>query len=492
MCRRRIFLLLILLLILGVPVSTVQAAPAVVLNGQQLSFDVPPVIENGRTLVPLRAIFEAIGATVNWDDATQTVSASKGETSIQLKIGETSAIKNGTKITLDVPAMVIEGRSMVPLRFVVEAFDGVVGFDSEKGIITIHSNQKPSADIVWSRSLPNDCEINVSAVQEVSDGGYMICGTKISEDTATNSNKIFMLKTDKSGVIEWEKVVTEGSLPEWIVEAEDSFVIFDSATQSQIITTDMEGNFISSIKIAGQFGFLPIADGYILYGGPQFVRFDINDEIVWDKNLPEALIVSVMEIEDGFMVLGVDSSYDESGGTVYLWKTNKQGSIIWKKSYADGQEGLLSLFIPCSDSGYLLSVSDAVKTSTGCRVIKIDADGSVEWERHLGGYGAEIINDAVETGDGYVLAGSTESFGAGETDSYLVKLDHQGNLQWEKTIGSKYTEYGDALCLASDGSIVIAVRGESDGTSFDNIHLVKLREAAAEDETPEPLKTINT
>ncbi|HPR94669.1 MAG TPA: stalk domain-containing protein [Syntrophomonadaceae bacterium] len=487
MCRRRIFLLLILLLILGVPVSTVQAAPAVVLNGQQLSFDVPPVIENGRTLVPLRAIFEAIGATVNWDDATQTVSASKGETSIQLKIGETSAIKNGTKITLDVPAMVIEGRSMVPLRFVVEAFDGVVGFDSEKGIITIHSNQKPSADIVWSRTFSEDCGIMISNMQETSDGGYMICGTKIEK---TDKQNIFMLKTDSMGIKKWDKVVTEGS-PDWGAETEDGFVLFEATEQSQIITADKEGNFVASIKLAGYFNFASALDGYILYSGSRIFRYSINDEVIWEKNLPNAFIVSVLETEDGFMVLSVDSN-GSFGGKVYLWKLNEKGSIMWKKSYFNGQAGLLSLFLPCSDSGYLLSVSDAAETNSGCRTIKIDADGSVEWERYLGGAGGEIIIDAVETEDGYVLAGSTDSFGAGESDSYLVKLDLQGDLQWEKTIGSKYSEHIGAIWPASDGSIVIAVRGESGGDSFDKIYLVKLRESAAEDETPDPVETINT
>lgn len=90
-------------------------------NGK-IAFDQVPVIENGRTLVPLRAIFERIGATVEWDGATQTVKATKGDTTISLTIDNTTAYKNGEAITLDVPAKILNGRTLVPVRFVADCF----------------------------------------------------------------------------------------------------------------------------------------------------------------------------------------------------------------------------------------------------------------------------------------------------------------------------------------------------------------------------------
>ena len=88
----------------------------------KIAFDQVPVIENGRTLVPLRAIFERIGADVQWDGATQTVTATKGDTSISLTINNTIAYKNGQAITLDVPAKILNGRTLVPVRFVADCF----------------------------------------------------------------------------------------------------------------------------------------------------------------------------------------------------------------------------------------------------------------------------------------------------------------------------------------------------------------------------------
>lgn len=106
-------------------VYKVQFKPAlisVLYDGKRIGFDQVPIAENGRTLVPLRAIFEKIGATVGWDNDTQTVTATKGDTTITLTLNSTVATKNGQKITLDVPATSRNGRTLVPVRFVSDCF----------------------------------------------------------------------------------------------------------------------------------------------------------------------------------------------------------------------------------------------------------------------------------------------------------------------------------------------------------------------------------
>lgn len=115
-----------------------QASPQVVLDGRTISFDVPPTIENDRTMVPLRAIFEALGAAVQWDDATQTVTATKAETEIKLVIGG-NAYKNGEPVYLDVPAKLMNDRTMVPLRFVSEAMGCQVYWNDATETVTITS-----------------------------------------------------------------------------------------------------------------------------------------------------------------------------------------------------------------------------------------------------------------------------------------------------------------------------------------------------------------
>lgn len=133
--------LMILLTMCAIPAIAADetAAPTVILDGQTLSFDVPPMIENGRTLVPLRAIFEAMGATVSWDDATKTASAVKGETTVVLPIGSLAPTINGEVYKLDVPAKIVDSRTLAPLRFVGEAFGGTVEWDGTTRTITITS-----------------------------------------------------------------------------------------------------------------------------------------------------------------------------------------------------------------------------------------------------------------------------------------------------------------------------------------------------------------
>ena len=101
----------------------------VLLNGEKLTFDQPPVIMDGRTLVPLRAIFEALGAEVLWEDETKTVTAKKGYTVISLQIGTKAIVIDGTAKELDVPAQIINSRTLVPVRAISEAFGCDVGWD---------------------------------------------------------------------------------------------------------------------------------------------------------------------------------------------------------------------------------------------------------------------------------------------------------------------------------------------------------------------------
>jgi len=111
--------------------DAVPAAPPapeikVTLDGAALSFEVPPQIINGRTMVPLRAIFEAMGAEVVWDPDTQTVTATKGDLAVVLIIGDTSPTVDGEAVALDQPGVIVDGRTLAPLRFVAEAFGGTV------------------------------------------------------------------------------------------------------------------------------------------------------------------------------------------------------------------------------------------------------------------------------------------------------------------------------------------------------------------------------
>lgn len=144
-CQHRFLILLIMsLAFVGICLppafgATGYSTPKVILNGQQLNFEVAPVIENGRTMVPVRAIFEAMGAEVGWNAASQVVTAGKGAITVTMPIGSTTPQVNGTTNTLDVPAKITADRTLAPLRFVGEAFGGRVSWDSNTRTIYINN-----------------------------------------------------------------------------------------------------------------------------------------------------------------------------------------------------------------------------------------------------------------------------------------------------------------------------------------------------------------
>jgi len=125
---------------------------SVYLNGQKVSFDVEPIIENDRTLVPLRAVFEAVGADVQWDEATSTVLANREGTEVVLKIGSLQPLVNGQVWPLDVPAQIVNNRTLAPLRFVGEAFGGQVGWDAAARTVTITTSDTKEKVVIVSSS----------------------------------------------------------------------------------------------------------------------------------------------------------------------------------------------------------------------------------------------------------------------------------------------------------------------------------------------------
>lgn len=121
----------------GTASSTGNKAVSVILNDNTMSFEVPPIIENGRTLVPLRAIFEAMGAVVEWNEETRTVIASKGSNVVVLPLNSTKPTVNGKFYTLEVPAKIVQNRTLAPLRFVAEAFGGQVDWNESTKTVKI-------------------------------------------------------------------------------------------------------------------------------------------------------------------------------------------------------------------------------------------------------------------------------------------------------------------------------------------------------------------
>ena len=126
---------------LAASAAAVSAPIKVVLDGVELQFDVPPATISDRTMVPMRAIFEALGALVYWDNANSIVTAIRGVDVVKVAIGNDSITINGHPNTMDVAPVVIDGRTLVPARFISEALGCDVRWDERSNTVFITSGR---------------------------------------------------------------------------------------------------------------------------------------------------------------------------------------------------------------------------------------------------------------------------------------------------------------------------------------------------------------
>ena len=139
-------MVLMLVMMLAFPAFVAEAAPVplVLVDGRVLELDVDPVLQEGRILVPVRPIFEALGATVHWDETARTVMGLREETVVILTIGEKNALVDGETVALDVPGQIVRGRTLIPLRFVSEAMGAWVNWDSGTFTVSISTDSAGS------------------------------------------------------------------------------------------------------------------------------------------------------------------------------------------------------------------------------------------------------------------------------------------------------------------------------------------------------------
>lgn len=111
-------------------------------NGVEPKFEVAPFIKDGSTLVPFRAISESLKAEVTWNAEERSVTVTKGDITIKLFIGSTTAYVNGKEITLEVPGEITNGSTMVPARFISESLKATVKWESETQSVVIYDEVK--------------------------------------------------------------------------------------------------------------------------------------------------------------------------------------------------------------------------------------------------------------------------------------------------------------------------------------------------------------
>ncbi len=188
------------------------------------------------------------------------------------------------------------------------------------------------------------------------------------------------------------------------------------------------------------------------------------------------IVYQAQETDDGFLLIGTTDSYGQGKRDYFLIKIDTQGKELWNTTYGGALDDVGHNIIPAVDGGFLLA---GVSTSYGAGkydmcVIKINDVGDQEWMRLYGASKIDICESIVQTeSTGYILVGYTNSFGNGDYDMWMMHIDSQGNILWDKRVGGpldemareiKKTPHGEYIVLGTNTnqSIVITINGNGD------------------------------
>jgi len=168
----------------------------VLIDDEVITFDVAPVIREGRTLVPVRKIVESMGGEVAWNEANRTVTVNKGDDNVVLVIDSNLARVNETDVVMDVPAAIIDGRTLIPLRFVSENLDAVVAWDAVTRTISINTpvNIDEEAYALLAASMEKNKDIKKLKMDM--EGELEVSGTGMPEPGSMKMGFVGNMKMD--------------------------------------------------------------------------------------------------------------------------------------------------------------------------------------------------------------------------------------------------------------------------------------------------------
>lgn len=237
---------------------------SVYLNGKQISFDTPPQIINNRTMVPVRAIFEALGASVNWDETTHTIISAKNMTDVILTIDSNTMFVNGSSITLDSPACIVDGRTFVPVRAISEAYNTTVEWSEKNKSVIICSE-----DVFAYKDYPDVPDLgkcyNIPVVNEKNIDGYKVYSyiySDMSNDEYYSylyDNSAFMLGEYSEEATNYEngtldiKYTKKGEYtPRYYIYAsydENDSMLFDVCISDSTISNDNISDYVNNEEL---------------------------------------------------------------------------------------------------------------------------------------------------------------------------------------------------------------------------------------------------
>ena len=373
-------------------------------------------------------------------------------------------------------------------------------------VINLFSQAPPT---LWTKTIGGTSDDTGYSVQEISDGGYIIAG--YTKSFGHGWYDVYLIKTDLDGDTLWTKTyggvgydaghsVQETSDDGYIIVGE-TFTFGAGSSDVYLIKTDADGDTLwtktygGTINDAGMSVEQTSDEGFIItghtrsFGGGAWydlylIKTDVNGDTLWTKTYGDGGDYydggySVQETRDnGYIVAGwtVTPLGKYYHWDVYLVKTDADGDTLWTKKYGGIDDDKGHSVYQTSDRGYIIA-GQTESFGAGSRdvyLIKTDANGDTLWTRTYGGTNQDAGLSVQETTDGkYIVAGYTKSFGAGGYDAYLIKTDVYGNILWTETYGGSYWDEGQAVQQTSDGGYIIVGYASSFGAGLWDVYLIK-------------------
>ena len=331
------------------------------------------------------------------------------------------------------------------------------------------------------------------SVLQTSDGSYIIAGSTKSD--SAGGYDAWLIKADREGSEIWNKTFggPRDDRANSVQQSSDGGYIITGATRSSgaggsdvwVIKTDKDGSKTWDKNIGGQLddegsSIRQTADGgYIIAGKTRsvssngyydalLIKIDKFGNEIWKKTfagpLDDEADLALPTSDGGYIIVGATNSYGAGDYDVWMIKTDGEGNRVWDNAFGGAQ----SERNPWSDGwsaeqtddgGYILTGSTRSFGSGGYDIwaIKTDEAGNKVWDKTFGGPLDDEGDSVLKTGDGeYILAGSTSSYGAGGYDAWLIKMGRDGTKVWDKTYGGKLDDKIYSAQLINDGGYLIS------------------------------------
>ena len=367
-------------------------------------------------------------------------------------------------------------------------------------------------DTTWTKTFGGIEMDRGYSVQQTSDGGYIITGA--TSNFGSGGTDVWLIKTDASGTESWNKTFggTSYETGRSVKQTSDGGYVIVATTDSYgngkldywLIKTDSEGNEEWNKTFGGTDNDeLPsvqqTADGgYALVGATRsygsggqdvwLIKTDASGTELWNKTLggtdDEIGHAFQQTTDGGYIITGAIQYSENNKYDALLIKTDSNGAELWSKTFGGSERDYTFAVQQTTDGGFIISgltrsfgngQNLVNKDANDVWLIKTDASGIELWSKTFGGSKSDYAYAVQQTIDlGYIIVGSTWSFGNGRINLWLIKTDSNGTELWNKTFGGSEYDKGRSVQQTSDGGYIIVGTTSSYGNGSDDIWLIKL------------------